>query len=237
MQELINADNGGTNYNVAFSAAADDNPAAGARIFLTDGGHNEDEYTGGHAGGPPTYVIGLGIGRSGADAKRLQRIADDTKGEYFPGVTDRNVQTVMGRIDSHLNCDIGLENFPFTFDDSEDTEDTETDIEDDAFSSDVTVSWDDPEDDIDIDEIVLERRGNRKVTTRVGRKKIKKALHSRSSVTSGPLTISGRNGFTFETLRVAGVHGAGKLKVKVGATKVRGKSRVTTQITQSRRRK
>ena len=237
MQELINADNGGTNYNVAFSAAADDNPTAGARIFLTDGGHNEDEYTGGHAGGPPTYVIGLGIGRSGADAKRLQRIADDTKGEYFPGVTARNIQTVMGRIDSHLNCDIGLENFPFTFDDSEDTDDATTDLEDDTYSSDVTVSWDDPEDDIDIDEIVLERRGNRKVIARIGRKKILKALHKHVSVKSGRLTVSGRTGYTFETLRVNGVHGAGKLKVKIGATKVRGTSRVTTQVTQSRRRK
>src|SRR5882757_3043282 len=45
---VINADNGGTDYNAAFAAADADNPNAQARIFLTDGGHNAGEYTNEH---------------------------------------------------------------------------------------------------------------------------------------------------------------------------------------------
>jgi hypothetical protein len=236
LRTLINADNGGTNYNAAFASVADENPAAGARVFITDGGHNEGEYAGGHAGGPPTYVIGLDIGKRGADARRLQRIAADTKGEYYPNIGDEDLQPVMGRIDSKLNCDIGLEDFPFTFDDEEDTTEEEADLEDGTFSSDVTVSWDDPQDDLDIEEIVLERRGNRKVIASIGRKAIKKALKTGKRAGTGQLHVQGRSGYTFETLRVNGLED-GVLVVKLGATKLRGKSHAVTQVTQSRRRR
>jgi hypothetical protein len=236
LRTLINADNGGTNYNAAFASVADENPAAGARVFITDGGHNEGEYTGGHAGGPPTYVIGLEIGKKGVDAKRLQRIADDTKGEYYPNVDDEDLQPVMGRIDSKLNCDIGIEDYPFTFDDEEDTTDEETDLEDGTYSSDVTVSWDDPDDDLDIEEIVLERRGNRKPIATLGRKTIKRALKTGKRLGPGQLKVQGRSGFTFETLRVNGLED-GVLVVKLGAKKLKGKSHAVTQVTQSRRRR
>jgi hypothetical protein len=236
LRTLINADNGGTNYNAAFASVADENPAAGARIFITDGGHNEGEYAGGHAGGPPTYVIGLDIGKRGPDARRLQRIADDTKAEYYPNVGDEDLQPVMGRIDSKLNCDIGLEDFPFTFDDQQDTTDEETDLEDGTYSSDVTVSWDDPQDDLDIEEIVLERRGNRKPIASIGRTAIKKALKTGKRTGTGQLRVQGRSGYTFETLRVNGLED-GVLVVKLGARKLRGKSHAVTQVTQSRRRR
>jgi hypothetical protein len=232
LRELVDADNGGTNYNAAFASVADENPAAGARIFITDGGHNEGEYTGGHAGGPPTYVIGLDIGRRGADAKRLQRIADDTKGEYYPNVGSEDLQPVMGRIDSLLNCDIDLVDYPDTLDDTDEEQDYDTDLDDGTYSSDVTLSWDDPQDDLDLDEI-LYRRGNRKV--RIGAKTIKRVLKGGKAGFKGGLRISGRMGATYETLRVTGLKG-GKLKVKVGASKLRGKGRAVTQVTQSRRR-
>jgi hypothetical protein len=236
LRTLIEADNGGTNYNAAFASVAEENPAAGARVFITDGGHNEGEYTGGHAGGPPTYVLGLEIGRKGVDAKRLARIAEDTKGEYYPNVDDEDLQPIMGRIDSKLNCDIGIEDYPFTFDDEEDTSEEETDLEDGTFSSDVTISWDDPDDDLDIEEIVLERRGNRKPIARLGRKTIKRALKSGDRLGGGQLKVQGRSGYTFETLRVNGLED-GVLVVKLGASKLRGKSHAVTQVTQSRRRR
>ena len=104
--QRVDADNGGTNYNAAFTGVAGDNPGAQARIFLTDGEHNEGEYVDGHRDGPPTYVIGLGIGRRGEAAQRLERIAKDTGGRYYPGVTAQNLQPVLNRIDSRLNCDL-----------------------------------------------------------------------------------------------------------------------------------
>ena len=232
LRELVDADNGGTNYNAAFASVADENPAAGARIFITDGGHNEGEYTGGHAGGPPTYVIGLDIGRRGADAKRLQRIADDTKGEYYPNVGADDLQPVIGRIDSLLNCDIDLQNYPDTLEDTDEEQDHDTELDDGTYSSDVTLSWDDPGDDLDLDEIVY-RRGNRKI--RIGARTIKRVLKSGKPGFKRGLRISGRRGATYVTLRVTGLQG-GRLKVKVGATKLSGKGHAVTQVTQSRRR-
>ena len=57
----INADNGATDYNGAFAKADADNPTAQARIFLTDGGHDDGTYEEAHlAHNVPTYVIGFG---------------------------------------------------------------------------------------------------------------------------------------------------------------------------------
>ena len=39
----IQGDDGGTDYNAAFDTGRAANPGAGARIFLTDGGHNSGE--------------------------------------------------------------------------------------------------------------------------------------------------------------------------------------------------
>jgi len=59
----INADDGATDYNGAFAKADADNPTAQARIFLTDGGHDEGTYNEAHlAHNVPTYVIGFGSG-------------------------------------------------------------------------------------------------------------------------------------------------------------------------------
>src|SRR3954454_1057022 len=41
LDALVQADNGATDYNAAFAKADADDPYAQARIFLTDGGHNE----------------------------------------------------------------------------------------------------------------------------------------------------------------------------------------------------
>jgi hypothetical protein len=239
LRQLVNADNGGTNYNAAFAAVGDENPAAGARIFITDGGHNEGEYTGGHAGGPPTYVIGLDIGRTGPDAARLQRIADDTHGHYYPSVSGGRLQTVLGRIDAHLNCDTSVDDYSDTITDTTDTAQVDAPIDDTTYSSDVTVSWDDPADQLDVKRLELYRRGNRKTVATVSGTTITRVLHSRRRGGHGRLRVSGRAGSTFVTLRVNGIGGLKDvaLRVVVGAKKVRGRSHVVTQVTQSRRRR
>ena len=67
LNSLVLADNGGTDYNLAFNTARAANPGASARIFLTDGGHNAGIYTDAHlnpapAAQTPTYVIGFSVG-------------------------------------------------------------------------------------------------------------------------------------------------------------------------------
>jgi hypothetical protein len=106
LRALVNADNGGTDYNSGFIKAGQDNPGAKARIFLTDGADNGG-FTNTHRGGPRTFVVGLGIGKAGignADADRLQLIANETGGTYFPDVTAATLQPTFNAISSTVNC-------------------------------------------------------------------------------------------------------------------------------------
>lgn len=106
MEANINADNGATDYNAAFAKADEDNPSAQARIFLTDGGHNEGPYNEAHlAHNVPTYVIGLGTGVSSSeDVARLKKIAADTRGRFFQVGDAAELQAVVNTIGAALTC-------------------------------------------------------------------------------------------------------------------------------------
>jgi hypothetical protein len=106
------ADNGGTDYDSGFIQGFLENPVAKARIFLTDGANNGD-FTNTHllsfpsgSKPPPVYVVGLGIGKpgTGEDANRLQAIAQQTGGRYFPDVQQAAAQAVFNSISSLVNC-------------------------------------------------------------------------------------------------------------------------------------
>jgi hypothetical protein len=102
----IQADNGATDYNSAFATADAANPGAQARIFLTDGGHNEGTYNEAHlAHNAPTYVIGFGTGLTlEEDRARLQKIATDTGGQVFQLEDNTQLQPVMNKIGATLTC-------------------------------------------------------------------------------------------------------------------------------------
>ena len=106
LRAQVTANNGGTDYNSGFIKAGQDNPGAGARIFLTDGADNGG-FTNTHRGGPRTFVVGLGIGKAGkgdSDADRLQQIANETGGTYFPDVEAATLQPTFNSISSAVNC-------------------------------------------------------------------------------------------------------------------------------------
>ncbi|MBS1879526.1 MAG: hypothetical protein JST31_08435 [Actinobacteria bacterium] len=102
----IQANNGGTDYNAAFAASDAENPTAQARIFLTDGGHNVGEYNNGHlVHNVPTYVIGFSEGLAAPeDQARLERIASETGGHYYPLSDSSQLQAVMNSIGAELTC-------------------------------------------------------------------------------------------------------------------------------------
>ncbi|HSP55678.1 MAG TPA: VWA domain-containing protein [Dehalococcoidia bacterium] len=110
MQELldqkIQADNGTTNYNAAFAQSDADNPGADARIFLTDGGHNEGTYNEGHlVHRVPTYVIGFSPGLAlPEDQERLKKIANDTGTQPYSLEDSSQLQSVMNSIGAALTC-------------------------------------------------------------------------------------------------------------------------------------
>lgn len=102
----INADDGATDYNGAFAKADADDPTSQARIFLTDGGHDEGPYNEAHLAHPvPTYVIGFGSGISATEDKaRLKKIASDTGGKFFELEDDSELQAVVNNIGAALTC-------------------------------------------------------------------------------------------------------------------------------------
>jgi hypothetical protein len=100
----INADDGATDYNGAFAKADADNPTSQARIFLTDGGHDEGPYNEAHlAHNVPTYVIGFGL-YSTEDKARLKKIATDTGGKVYDLEDDSELQAVVNSIGAELTC-------------------------------------------------------------------------------------------------------------------------------------
>ena len=104
LDQKIHADNGATDYNAAFAQSDADNPGANARIFLTDGGHDVGTYNEGHTlHNVPTYVIGFGGIAAGEDQARLQKIASDTGGQYFPLKDSAQLQSVMNTIEAALD--------------------------------------------------------------------------------------------------------------------------------------
>jgi len=106
LDTLIQADNGATDYNSAYAKADADNPTSQARIFLTDGGHDEGEYKEAHlAHNVPTYVVGFSPGLAAPeDQARLQKIADDTGGTFFPLPDASALQPTMTKIAAELTC-------------------------------------------------------------------------------------------------------------------------------------
>lgn len=99
---LINADNGSTNYNAGFTLANMQNPAANARMFLSDGEHNVGPYANGHRNPPrvKTYVVGFGI----VDPAILNTIAAETGGPFFVVNTSTEVISAALKIHAMLNC-------------------------------------------------------------------------------------------------------------------------------------
>lgn len=233
----VTADNGGTNYNAAFTGVASDNPGAQARIFLTDGEHNEGEYADWHRGGPPTYVIGLKIGRRGDAARRLGRIARETGGRYYPEVTAQNLQPIMNRIDSRLNCDVDIASDVDTLTEDEPVDSTEAPLDSTAYSYDVAVMWGEDDDEVVPDTLVLTDDDGDELA-RLGPRRLQRALARPGRTTRvGDLRARVQRRPTFFTLRLSGVRAA-RLRVDYRLTESRGAgARVTAQVTQSRRRR
>jgi len=218
----IDADNGLTDYNAAFARAQQDNPNAKARIFLTDGGHDNGEYTNGHRGGPPTYVIGFGGATSGEDGDRLRTIASETGGRAFLQTDDRSLQAVMNEIGTTLTCQSPPKAFRDAFTKAGQARTHGVSIASAARSAQLTLSWSSPLDSFTIGKLRIVKRG--RVVAVASRKR--------------HLRLTTRKGSTFLVVKVANLT-RGKLQFKVRATRIgSGEPSVnlTTQVTQSRRR-
>ncbi len=95
----VNADNGSTDYNLAFATAKAANPGADGRIFLSDGEHNVGTYDNGHVG-VKTDTVGFGT----IDATLLDRIASDTGGRSFDLSDSSQVPAIAAAVTADMNC-------------------------------------------------------------------------------------------------------------------------------------
>lgn len=222
LKARIDADNGITDYNAAFDRAKADDPDAKARIFLTDGGHNVGDYANGHQGGPPTYVIGFSSAVTGEDGQRLQQIASDTGGRYFPQTDSSNLQAVMNEIGTTLTCQSPPKAFRDAFTRVSQSRAHSVSLASKASSAQLTLSWSSPLDRFTIGNVRIVKRG--RVVAVASRKR--------------RLRLTTRRGDTFLVVKVGHLT-RGKLQFSVRATRIGSGApsvSLTTQVTQSRRR-
>jgi hypothetical protein len=198
-------DGGGTDYNAAFAAARSHNPTATARIFLTDGEHTAfDPYANGHQGGPPTYVIGLGVGTAGSPFDALlKQIAADTGGLYRRADDAGALQAAMFDLNSAIACQTPPTRFADAFSKVGKPEAHTVKIPSRINAAQFALTWTNTADAFTIGSFRIIRRG--KVVARSA--KVRK------------LKVSRRRGSTFTTVRVTGLV-PGKLRFSVRATKL-----------------
>jgi hypothetical protein len=180
-------------------------------------------------------VIGIGVDAASAAGKRLAKIAEDTNGRFFAGVTAASLPSVVNRIDSRLNCDLGLDSFTDVLTGKEPVEDTTTRLVKGTKSLDITVTWDDSADEIVPQVVEIQQNGDRVAVVKA--KTLKAALDTDTPKTVGDLKVSGERSKSFFTFRLTGVTGK-RVRVISRARTISGKgARLRTQVGQSRRRR
>src|SRR5215210_343940 len=219
---VVGADNGLTDYNDAFSFAGTHNQNATARIFLTDGGHNNEDaspYANGHRGGPPVYVIGLGVVGDGDTV--LQQIADETGGLYRHADSSGQLQSAMFDVNAAIGCLAAPITLTNTFTRQGQTVTRSVKLPTGVRSVNTALSWDDPANAFDIVGIRVMRKG--------------KTVARGSAVRK--LRVTKRRGATNVTVKISRLV-RGKLVFKLKAKRLASGSGVelTTQGVRSKKR-
>jgi hypothetical protein len=218
------ADGGGTDYNAAFVAAKSHNPAATARVFLTDGEHTAvDPYANGHQGGPPTYVLGLGAGTPGGPSDTLlKQIASDTGGLYRRADDASAMQAAMFDLNSAIACQAPPKRFSDAFKKVGKPQTHLVTIPSRINTAQFALTWTNSADKFTIGGFSVIRHGHVVAHSAKVRK----------------LKVSRRRGATFTTVRVTGLV-SGRLRFSVRASKLSAPGTpvsLTTQVTRRARR-
>jgi hypothetical protein len=224
LNSALLADGGGTDYNAAFAAAGSHNPAATARIFLTDGEHTAfDPYANGHQGGPPTYVLGLGAGvLGGPNDTLLKQIATDTGGLYRRADDANAMQAAMFDLNSAIACQAPPKRFTNSFTKVGKPQAHVVTIPSRINTAQFALTWSNSADKFTIGGFRVIRHG--RVVARSA--KVRK------------LKVSQRRGATFTTVRVSGLV-SGRLRFSVRASKLSAPGTpvsLTTQVTRRAKR-
>jgi hypothetical protein len=193
----VNADNGSTDYNLAFATAQTANPNADGRIFLSDGGHNVGTYNNGHAS-PPIKTDTVGFGS--VDTALLDKIASDTGGLSFNLLDSSQVPAVAAGITADMNC----KRPPLTFVDnfSNQGQTFSHSFKPSGKSADILETWSDPN----------------AVLNLTGFSTAGKGKASASSVAHVSVKAVKKSGKGFVTVHLKGLKKGKRVKFKVRAT-------------------
>jgi hypothetical protein len=191
----------------------------------------------------------------------MRRLADDTKGRYYEARTARGIERSLQAIESRLRCDLKADDYvgeigePPGEDgededvDEEDFEDEgdvdgdgedegvyepeefETELDDDAHTADMNLTWRSRKAGFEVQRIDVVRRG--RVVRRVGAAGIQRAYAASGSSAA----VTGGRGRRFRSLHVRGLSEGGRLRVLVRRQQGRQGGRVFARVTQSRLRR
>ena len=218
----VDANNGGTNFDLAFSGANGHNGTADARIFLTDGlaaAPNSHKS-------PPTktYVVGLGTIVTDPQAQQvLAQIASDTGGPPPFLVNDASqVQAVAAAITAGVNCKA----LPLTFTKlfTKKGQLVRYAFKPKGKSADILISWDNLGASIDPLGFLVQLGGGKKSASA-------SSLATLAKKKKAKVKIKKKRGTTFVTVKLKKLRKGKKIKFKVKAKKLStGPTTVTTQI-------
>jgi hypothetical protein len=206
---LVNADNGSTDYNLAFATAQTANPNADGRIFLSDGGHNVGTYNNGHAS-PPIKTDTVGFGS--VDTALLDKIASDTGGLPFNLLDSSQVPAVAAGITADMNC----KQPPLTFVDnfSHQGQAFTHSFKPSGKSADILETWTDPT----------------AVLNLTGFSSGGKGKASASSVAHVSVKATKKSGKGFVTVHLKGLKKGKRIKFKVKATALPAPTTATASV-------
>ena len=219
---------GGTDYNAAFTVANQSNGGADARVFLTDGGHNEGTYNDVHKNPvKKTYVVGFGGVTGGSpDAQRLQTIANDTGGQYFPLTDSSQLTGVVNAIDDKLSCAAATKGFFDSFSRKGQTKLHSLKTSKSTRSLEFTILWQGALNAFDISSLTVQKG---KQVVAIGSRKRRKRSH---------LKLTRKRGSTFLTVRVRGkgLRRGHRVRFRLKAKTLAAPTFVGTSVAQSTRR-
>ena len=206
----IQADNGGTDYDAAFTLANSLNPSANARIFLSDGEPNFPPNPALWQNPKiPAYVVGFGS----ADFTVLNQIASDTGGPAPLAITSQNdILNKAMIINARLNClpDPVIQTKSY----SRSGQTKSVGLTPADGSSDVLISWQNPGEVFKASAFTQGNGGAKKGSASVA----KKRSHVR---------VSANRGSNFIALHLSGVRSGKRLKFQLKAKSLAGPETVS----------
>ena len=239
-------------YAEMFRALADDNPAADARIMVVDGFlfRHVRRVDGLIKGAAPTYVVAIGHppDRNAADIRQMRVVAKKTGARYYQTSGPEDLRRALEAIESRLRCDVEVDRFQDELQAGDEELVADVELEDDAYSADVSVTWPDGSGRYEFEEIdILDEDGE--VVDELDDEEIEDAADEEPYDTEDDaaddgagddeegVAVASASGRRFRSVHVTGLPPGGRLKVKIKAARRKTSGRVVTRVTQSRRRK